>query len=368
MLTNIRLSIILGILTITPYLLASSSDVTPAEQGKAITWFEEHWIGQQKVLPFSFHYGDNNSDNFLNKWNRTDIKKSLDQSRIQYEIQFKDPAGSLSVTCKAIVYTDYPVVEWTIFIKNISDKPSNIISNFRGIDTEITLPPPESKNYVLHYSRGSEAIPKDYQPGIKTLTIKSLYHFASQRGRATDGEYLPFFNLLGKNSGCILAVGWPGQWMADFTPGKSSVRIEAGQETTHFRLNPGEEFRSPLIALLFHDGPFVRSQNIWRRWIREHNLPRINGKPPEAILNACSSSQYEEMIKANSENQKLFVRRYHEENLQLDYWWMDAGWYLNDGTWVNTGTWKIDQNRFPGGLRPISDYAKKLKMNTILWF
>ena len=56
MLTNIRLSIILGILTITPDLLASSSEVTPAEQGKALSWLEDHWIGQQKNWPFSFRY------------------------------------------------------------------------------------------------------------------------------------------------------------------------------------------------------------------------------------------------------------------------------------------------------------------------
>ena len=36
---------------------------------------------------------------------------------------------------------------------------------------------------------------------------------------------------------------------------------------------------------------------------------------------------------------------------------MDAGWYWNKTGWPNTGTWEVDTNRFPGGLRPISDHA-----------
>ena len=39
------------------------------------------------------------------------------------------------------------------------------------------------------------------------------------------------------------------------------------------------------------------------------------------------------------------------EDLDLDYWWMDAGWYPCEGNWGKTGTWKVDQSRFPGGFR-----------------
>src|ERR1019366_1683075 len=48
-------------------------------------------------------------------------------------------------------------------------------------------------------------------------------------------------------------------------------------------------------------------------------------------LVASSSRQYEEMIKANETNQIMFINRYLEESIKLDYWWMDAGWYENQG-------------------------------------
>ena len=85
-------------------------------------------------------------------------------------------------------------------------------------------------------------------------------------------------------------------------------------------------------------------------------------------LAACSSHQFGEMIHANTANQKLFVDRYLEEGLKLDYWWMDAGWYVNRTGWPNTGTWEVDTQRFPGGLRPICDHAHAKGVKTIVWF
>ena len=40
-----------------------------------------------------------------------------------------------------------------------------------------------------------------------------------------------------------------------------------------------------------------------------------------------SSLEFGEMCNANEENQKLFIDRYVEERVPIDYWWMDAGWY-----------------------------------------
>jgi hypothetical protein len=50
------------------------------------------------------------------------------------------------------------------------------------------------------------------------------------------------------------------------------------------------------------------------------------------------------------------------------YWWMDAGWYPCGGQWQNVGTWEPDRERFPKGLREISDYARSKGILSILWF
>ncbi|MDP7288943.1 MAG: hypothetical protein QGH94_13220, partial [Phycisphaerae bacterium] len=53
-----------------------------------------------------------------------------------------------------------------------------------------------------------------------------------------------------------------------------------GQELTHFKLLPGEEVRTPLIALLFWQGDWIRAQNLWRRWMMAHSMPKPGGRLP----------------------------------------------------------------------------------------
>jgi alpha-galactosidase len=132
----------------------------------------------------------------------------------------------------------------------------------------------------------------------------------------------------------IAVLGWPGQWAADFVRDPEGLlRVSAGQERTRFLLHPGEEVRSPLVVLQFYSGDWIRGQNIWRRWMWAHNVPRPGGKPIVPQCAACSSHQYAEMINANTESQKLFIDRYIERGIRLDYWWMDAGWYWNEKGW-----------------------------------
>ena len=134
-------------------------------------------------------------------------------------------------------------------------------------------------------------------------------------------------------------------------------------------LHPGEEIRTPLSVLFFYNGDWLRGQNLWRQWMIAHNIPRdASGKVPVSLLNACSSHQLGEMIRADEANQNQFIDGYVSHGIKLDYWWMDAGWYPNDGNWANIGTWEVDRGRFPRGLRAISDHAHSKDVKTIVWF
>ena len=99
-------------------------------------------------------------------------------------------------------------------------------------------------------------------------------------GRPTNSD-LPYFNVQWLGQGVIAVVGWPGQWAAEFVrDANQGLQVRAGQELTHFRLHPGEEVRTPLIVLQFWKGDRIRSQNVWRRWMVAHNLPRPGGQLP----------------------------------------------------------------------------------------
>ena len=45
--------------------------------------------------------------------------------------------------------------------------------------------------------------------------------------------------------------------------------------------------RTPLSVLLSYEGAAVRGQNLWRRWMTEHNVPRFAGQFPGLIHYTC---------------------------------------------------------------------------------
>ncbi|NOX54667.1 MAG: hypothetical protein GXP27_09555 [Planctomycetes bacterium] len=318
-------------------------------------------------LPFSFVYGGRSSTELLSNWKRTESTANLDGNRTQYELLWTDPATQLQVRCVAVVYRDFPTVEWTLFFKNAGSTKTPILEDIRPLD--MTLQRGAGTEFVLHHAVGSPADGSDYGPRQTRLGSRSSKRLSAAGGRPSSKD-LPFFNLAWADRGLIVGIGWPGQWVADLTRDSSqSIRLRAGQQRTHFTLRPGEEVRTPLIVLQFwQSGDWIRAQNLWRRWMLAHNVPRPGGRLPRPMFLASSSRAYQEMIGANEANQIMHIDRYLEEGLKIDYWWMDAGWYIQQKGWPQVGTWQIDPKRFPRGFKPISDHAHARNVKILVWF
>lgn len=316
--------------------------------------------------PFTFTYGDKPSSEILKQCKVARSSRELDSKRVEHTIRYDHETSGLQVRCVAIEYRDFPTVEWTVYFKNAGQADTPVLSDIQALD--VSLQRAGQGEFLLHHFTGSPCLPNDFEPFETTLKPGSMKRITAAGGRPSNSDW-PYFNLAWANEGMIIVVGWPGQWAAQFTRDDVyDLHIIAGQENTFLKLHPGEEIRTPLMVLQFWRGDWIRAQNIWRRWMLAYNLPRPGGKLPPVQMAACSSHQFGEMIKADSTSQKLFIDRYLEEKLPLDYWWMDAGWYWCDGSWPKTGTWEVDTNRFPGGLRPICDHAHAKGVKTIVWF
>ncbi len=166
--------------------------------------------------------------------------------------------------------------------------------------------------------------------------------------------------------GFLVALGWPGQWAARFDrdDGKT-LRIRAGQELTHFKLHPGEEVRSPLVALQFYRGDWIRGQNLWRRWMVAHNVPRPGGKLVPTHYGACWSND----LHPRADTEMAILSGYLREKIPLGFYFIDAGWYPSKRDWwTDAGTWEVDKERFPKGIREISDRVHANGMKFVLWF
>ena len=317
--------------------------------------------------PFTFTYASHPSTENLSAWERTEESKDLDAARVQHTLVWTDPKTGLAVRCVAVEYRDFPTVEWTLFFKNTGAQDTPILENIQALD--INLQRNTQGEFLLHHNAGSQANADDYRPLETPLGVNARLQLGSSGGRGSDGVW-PYFNIdTGSGQGTITAIGWPGQWTGMFArDGHTNLHIQAGQQQTHFKLLPGEEVRSPLIVLQFWRGDWIGAQNIWRRWMLAHNLPRPGGHLPSPLLPAASSNQCNEMQNANEENQIAFIDGYIQNGVKIDFWWMDAGWYTYKEGWWNVGTWEVDKKRFPNGLRAVSDHAHSKGVKTLLWF
>jgi len=327
--------------------------------------FERRAFADGSEPPFSFFLDSAGSASLLPRWEYDQQRRELDINRTEIAGTWTEAVTRLVVKCVAVTYHDFPVIEWTVTLRNDGTSDAPLISALQGLDTTFPVSGPST----LIYNMGSTCTATDFRPENAPLELGAEVRLASDDGRSS-GYILPYFHVVSEGDGLMLAVGWPGQWAINFARcSPDGLAIRAGQEQTSFRLHAGEEVRTPLTALLFYRGDAARGRNLWRRWMRTHNVPKDHGKPLEPMAFACSSHQTVEMQEATEENQQMFVRRYLEEKLPLDFWWMDAGWYVNGAeSWTKTGTWEVDKNRFPNGLGAISDYAHARGVKALLWF
>jgi alpha-galactosidase len=360
-------------------------------------WFKKHLTDGSSSLPFSFIFDGQPSAKWLAEWPVKVADEQIDANRTRRMIIWTDSRTGLEVRCVAVDYSDYPVVEWTVYFKNIGTSHTPILENIQGLDARFDA---DAKGeFTLHGIKGDFMSAESYEPYRLVLSTRSAAHFAPRgpiwaadgplynlgsslgmpgTGKPCDGpDGWPYFNLQHPGGGVILAVGWPGQWAASFTRDMGTeLMARAGQEITRLVLMPGEEIRTPLMALLFWLGTdVVQAQNLWRRWYRTHNLPRIEGEPQPAVtfFNGIGS-----------ETELPIVQSWLDAGIHLDIFWRDAGgrredvWFILNPDplpfqwpgmyWMNSGTWEVDLHKYPRGFKPVSDWVRARGIQFMLWF
>src|SRR5690242_1470676 len=106
---------------------------TPAEMRQEFVWFKQHLFNPKPELPFSFTYDGRSSSELLARWPAKTKHRWVDELRTQRTRTWTDQATSLQVRCVAVEYADYPVVEWTIYFKNLGTKTTPLLENIQGL-------------------------------------------------------------------------------------------------------------------------------------------------------------------------------------------------------------------------------------------
>jgi alpha-galactosidase len=367
-----------------PFALATAP--TSGEMSAARQWTATRFEAAKEtkiIAPaFSFTYDGKPSGELLNTWELKPASRTLDQQRTEHTLTFTDPKTGLVVRCIGVAYRDFPAVEWTVFFKNTGTADTPIIADIRAIDAGVPLA--RDKQAVVRYATGSECRTDDFAPQVAPLGSNAnapqgpwvgegnSVRLQSKEGRSSCGT-LPFFNVDAGAQGVICAIGWTGDWAANVYRTDSEVRMRAGMPRTHLKLLPGEEIRSPRIAMLFWAGDSVRGQNLWRRFVLAHHAPQKGGKP--ARVPVCFGTWGGNFAQKHIEHGQWWK----DHNLAIDFLWIDAGWYGKDepklganvfnSKWGElVGDWFPNPGYFPQGLGPVGKALKDMGMGFLLWF
>jgi len=343
----------------------SAAEPSSQEQKSFEHWFQNAFVKQNSVAPFSFAYDGISSQGFLSHWKKTITFRPLDAQRHGYTFRYEDPDGPLTVTVEAIVYHRFPAVDWVVMLTNRGHQATAFLDSIRSLD--MSWQPRDGAGFVVHHSMGEYNSAASFRPLTRSLTTDSLLLIRPKGGRSSDG-WMPFFNMTNGAQGIVLAIGWSGQWQAGFlqTSGQG-LRVTAGREWTHLKLLPGETIRTPRTLLLFWQGEDdLRGNNLFRQLLIEHYLPRRDGKQVYAPV--CASI---DRVDPDGSYEGPHLRVMPElARRGFEVFWSDMDpqhWYpvgFPDGT----GTWLPDPIKYPRGLAPIGRAAHENGLEYLLWF
>ena len=290
---------------------------------------------------------------------------------ITNDITLKHKSG-LEFILKTAFYYDYAALEWTVYVTNTADENSPVVSNFYGCkDYEFKGDDPT----ILTNNSDFESSEAPYRTDTVTIADGETVTDSPYNGRSSD-EAFPYYNFEYGDKGALIAVGWSSTWQTDFTYKDGVTTFSDKQKVFSSYIKPGEVARTPLTAMVLYDGRDKdRATNLWRSWFIDCNMYRDNGKDlVDPFVAGVTSIKYNEMLNANTENQKESIKAYVDANVDIDVWWMDAGWYpcnepgSTNRDWRNTGNWTPDTERFPDKFKEISEYANQNDIKTLLWF
>jgi len=357
--------------------------------------FEELLDVNSPVKPFSFSYDGKPCD-------LREIPCIVEMGKVGNRKMIYEPVpGIIRLTLEMTVWPDFPVIEYTPYLENISKEDSGIISDLAVLDfeaeDEFVFGTQNLKETVIYgnsrltvrYHLGSKAAGSDFLPQRRDLFSRpgSNELVLECHDARCSTDYLPFLAVDNDPmNGMNLGIGWVGAWK--FTAEKEiqselwgagrKSRIRCGMKQASFRLHPGEKVMQPGILLHFREGKSIRDgQNEFRRFMIAHHAPRNSRgeliKPP--ICFAVWGG-----LETDKQLQRLKVVR--EKQLPYEEWWIDAGWmgspgpcphFLEDSQYTSdwprrVGSWDFNTWAHPKGLKPIADAVHQAGIRLLVWF
>lgn len=201
-------------------------------------------------------------------------------------------------------------------------------------------------------------------PGRTSKTID-----VTNTGNWSTKEYLPMGCLCNRETGegLIWQIEHNGSWHYEIADQNDRLVLNISGPTeiqSHFskQLEPGESFTSVPAAIgVFQGKPDNGFGELtrYRRKIRRKN--EDNEKLP-VIFN-----DYMNCLFASPTTEKEMPLIDAAAEAGCEYFVIDAGWYAKGDWWDAVGCYQESRERFPGGLKEVTDYIRKKGMIPGIW-
>lgn len=335
---------------------AQQSD-NPADRAK--TWLEKQ-IKDNSL--FSFVYDGKAYAEHIKDW-----EKTVEEGDNAWTLTYKKDGV---VAWSEITFDEeMAALEWTNYFKNEGSSDSLVISDILAIDSSVYV-----ENPIFTSADGSAPAATDFQPFSVDLNKEPKYSMSTSGGRSSQGAW-PYFDICNGEYGIIGAIGWTGDWKADFANHKGQIRISAGMQETKISLHADEQMRTPMIMLQFFNGDQDAGHNALRQLVLKSYTPSDeSGEPIKSAMLFVSVPNVSGLGEEALINTAKALER---SDVNYECFWIDAGWYgdysgqtLSDGTWVQqVGNWYFIPSVYPNGnVQRLGEYLKSNDRGFLLWF
>lgn len=188
-------------------------------------------------------------------------------------------------------------------------------------------------------------------------------------GTWSSEGYIPMgcFENSVQGTALIWQIEHNGSWHWEISDAANQLYLQLSGPTeneNHWwkKLAPGETFNSVPVGVGIVEGGFEQAVGQFTRYRRAIRRPNRDNERLPVIFN-----DYMNCLFADPTTEKIIPLVDASARAGCEYYCIDAGWYSDGDWWDSVGLWEPSQQRFPGGLKEVTDYIRSKGMVPGLW-
>jgi alpha-galactosidase len=302
-------------------------------------------------------YADGNRDVVLHF-----VQQHIDGDTL--EVELKDIGSALEVHLYYRVYASAGILQRWSRIVNRTDQAITLES---AQSAAWSLP--QGEGYGWHYMTGHWGA--EWQ--IHSEALQTGSHVIESRRGSTSHQANPWFAIdrpqqTTEENGPVWfgALGWSGSWRITVEQtAMQQLRVTGGFNPFDFgyRLNPGEQLETPPFYGGFTNGGMGEASRLLHRFERQFILPGGGSAPVRPVLyNSWEATEFD----VSEAGQLALAEK--ASKLGVERFVIDDGWFgQRKDDHAGLGDWYVNPEKFPHGLKPVTDRVHALGMDFGIW-